>query len=165
MTAAAPVDRDAAALLWADYAGAHPGRVSACADYTVERFGDSAELADELLALVVCGVKRATAALVAEFAEAGESLPRVGSHWVACDGGGVPRLVLRSTELRIGPFGSADAAFALDEGEDDRTLESWLQGHRRYWERTRAAAGDRFEGTEEVVFERFAVVWPPEHAD
>ncbi|TNC19203.1 ASCH domain-containing protein [Georgenia sp. 311] len=151
--------------MWAEYAGAHPEVVSAGSEHTVDRFGDSAELSDELLAIVLNGTKRATADLVAEFAARGEALPRVGSHWVACDGAGAPRAVLRSTELRLGTIGDADEDFARDEGEGDRTLQSWLREHRRYWERTCAARGEAFTDEHEIVFERFRVVWPPEIAD
>ncbi|MBI9113453.1 ASCH domain-containing protein [Sanguibacter suaedae] len=164
-TPPAPLDTDAAEAMWREYAAARPRAVAACRDRTVERFGDSAELADELLGLVLDGTKRATAELVAEFAHRDDPLPRVGSHWVVCDGAGAPRAVLRSTELRIGTFGSVDAAFAHDEGEDDRTLASWRVEHRRYWERTCAARGAVWSEDDEIVLERFSVVWPPEVAD
>ena len=83
-------------------------------------------MADELLEAVIGGPKRATAALVAEFADGDEELPRIGSHWICCDGSGRPRLVMRSVELRIGPVSSVDEAFAYDEGEGERTREWWL---------------------------------------
>ncbi|QGQ20813.1 ASCH domain-containing protein [Cellulomonas sp. JZ18] len=149
--------------MWADYVAAHPG--VAGDEYVVDRFGDSAALSDALLEVVLAGRKRATADLVAEFAARGEPLPRIGSHWVVCDGAGRPRLVLRSTDLRIATFGAVDERFAYDEGEDDRTLDSWRREHRRYWQRTCAARGAVWSEDDEIVLERFAVVWPPEHAD
>jgi uncharacterized protein YhfF len=151
--------------MWQEYAAARPAAVAVCPEHTVERFGDSAELADELLGLVLDGRKRATAELVGEFRARGDDLPRVGSHWVVCDGTGAPRLVLRSTELRIGTFDQVDAEFAADEGEGDRTLESWRRGHRGYWERTCAARGATWSEDDEIVLERFRVVWPPDLAD
>ncbi|MFU8948045.1 ASCH domain-containing protein [Mycetocola zhadangensis] len=160
------LDRRAADAMWADYARASPATVRASAEYTVEAFGDSVELADALLAEVLHGSKRATAELVDAHIADGDALPRVGSHWVVCDGTGAPRLILRSIELRIGTFSSVDAQFAYDEGEDDRTLESWQREHRRYWQRTCAARGTVFsEESDEIMLERFRVVWPPEHAD
>ena len=151
--------------MWDAYAAAHPEAVAASPDYTVEHFGDSKRLANELLGVVLSGRKRATAELVADFIDRGDQVPRIGSHWVACDGEGLPRIIIRSTELRIGPFASADSAFARDEGEDDLTLESWQREHRRYWTRVSAAAGREWSEDDEIVFERFEVVWPPEHAD
>ncbi|MCH1883291.1 ASCH domain-containing protein [Agrococcus sp. ARC_14] len=151
--------------MWESYAIAHPAAVAAGAEHTVERFGDSEQLADQLLEIVLSGRKRATAELVSEFLAGGEQLPRVGSHWIACDGRGVPRIIIRSTELRIGPFDSVDPAFAADEGEDDGSIASWRAEHRRYWQRTTAARGASWSEDDEIVFERFTVVWPPEHAD
>ncbi|PPF70458.1 ASCH domain-containing protein [Clavibacter michiganensis] len=162
---ASPPDLVAAARMWAAYAEAHPQAVAAGPEHTVERFGDTARLADELLGIVLDGRKRATAELVADFLARGEQVPRIGSHWIACDGAGTPRIVIRSTELRVGPFASADAAFAHDEGEDDLSLDSWGIQHRIYWQRVSAARGAVWSEDEEIVFERFAVVWPPEHAD
>lgn len=161
---AAPADTAAAARMWADYSLAVPSAVSVCPEYTVEGFGDSATLADTLLELVLSGRKRATAELAEEFAARGDDLPRVGSHWVACDSTGAPRAVLRSTELRLATFEQVDAAFAFDEGEDDRSLESWRVEHERYWVRGCAARGAVWSPEQEIVLERFDVVWPPSAA-
>jgi uncharacterized protein YhfF len=158
------VDREAGLAMWGRYRTANPD-VPADDDVVVECFGDSPELADELIALVVDGPKRATAALVAEYAADGDALPRIGSHWVACDGAGRPRAVLRTGELRLGPVSSVDAQFAWDEGEYARTLESWLDGHRRYWRRSCDRIGIGYSDDLEVCFERFRVVWPPDLAD
>ncbi len=156
-------DRGAAARMWADYRAAHPGVPDE--PLVAEAFGDSPELADELLAFVTEGPKRATAGMVADFVAEGEPLPRIGGHWIACDGRGTPRVVLRTTELRLGPMSSVDAQFAWDEGEYDRTLESWLDGHRRFFRRSCERLGLDFSDEVELVFERFRIVWPPELAD
>ncbi|OII23528.1 ASCH domain-containing protein [Frigoribacterium sp. MCBA15_019] len=161
----APSDRDAATAMWAAYSASRRAGGAVDDDYTVEHFGDTARLADELLEVVLSGRKRATAELVSEFAHRGDPLPRIGSHWIACDSTGAPRIVIRSLQLRIGAFDTADAAFAFAEGEDDRTLSSWQREHRRYWERTCRARGVTWSEQDEIVFENFAVVWPPEHAD
>jgi len=159
------IDEAAAERMWDDYRRAHPDRHTDAESPPAEHFGDSPELADELLAEVLDGPKRATAALVAEFADGDEALPRIGSHWIACDGRGNPRLVLRSVELRVGTVTSVDEAFAYDEGEGERTRDWWLDAHRGYWQRVCAKMGLEYDDSLEVVFERFAVVWPPEHAD
>ena len=153
-------DFDAAALLWDAYAAAYPEQAAADSQYNVETFGDSPQLADELLALVLDGRKTATSSLVAEYVDGGDQLPRIGIHWIVCDSAGVPRAVLRTTELRLGTFRDADEAFARDEGEDDLSLESWRREHRKYWERTSAVRGGSWSESDELVFERFKVVWP-----
>lgn len=158
---ASRLDTEAAARMWDSYAAAHPDAVRLCAEYSVERFGDSAELADALLREVIHGSKRATSTLAREFLDDGASLPRVGSHWIACDGEGTPRVILRSIELRLGTFNDADADFARDEGEDDLSLESWRREHRRYWQRTEAARGRSWSEDDPIVFERFRIAWTP----
>ncbi|MDR5699196.1 ASCH domain-containing protein [Agromyces aerolatus] len=155
----APIDETDGLRLWNEYRAARPDRAVDPEPPSIERFGDHAELTDELLGLVLDGTKTATASLVAEFALEGQPLPRIGSHWIACDSAGQPRVVLRSTELRIGPFTSVDERFAYDEGEDDRTLASWREGHRRYWTRVGDALGFEWTERHDIVFERFEVAW------
>ena len=155
--------RDDAHAMWRAFAATTGAPMQE--EPVVVRFGDSAALADELVGLVLEGTKRATAGLVADFRHDGEPLPRIGGHWIACDGAGVPRAVLRSTELRLGTLASVDDAFAWEEGEGDRTRTTWLATHRRYFARTLAARGQAWDDDLEVVFERFRVVWPPEAAD
>ncbi|MDQ0866862.1 uncharacterized protein YhfF [Arthrobacter globiformis] len=74
-------------------------------------------------------------------------------------------VVLRTVELGLGPFTDVDEAFARDEGEDDRSLASWQAEHRKYWTRVRGRRGLEWTEGDEIVFERFRVVWPPELAD
>lgn len=157
---ASPVDMHAARLMWQQYAVAHPERARLFPDYTVERFGDSPELADALLHEVLHGTKRATSGLAAEYLDDEQPLPRIGSHWIACDGAGKPRVILQSTWLKLGTFKDADADFARDEGEDDKSLESWQREHARYWKRTEAAQGRVWNEETLIVFERFVPVWP-----
>ncbi len=154
-----PVDTAAAARLWDAYRAAHPAQAIDAEPPSVERFGDNPTLTDALLDLVLNGEKRATATLVKEFEAEGQPLPRIGSHWIACDSAGRPRAILRSTELRIGPVTSVDAAFAHDEAEDDRSLEAWFDGHRAYWSRICTALGIEWSDDHDIVFERFTVAW------
>jgi uncharacterized protein YhfF len=159
------MDTAAGSAMWAAYSAAHPD-VTVGEDLPpISCFGDHVELADELLELVVHGPKRATAGLVADFQADPEPLPRIGGHWVVCDGTGAPRVILRSTELRVGVIESVDDAFAWDEGEGDRSRDWWLDAHRRFFTRTCAARGAEFTEDLEVVFERFRLVWPPDLAD
>ncbi|MDE3722880.1 ASCH domain-containing protein [Nocardiopsis sp. N85] len=161
----APVDRTAALRLWEEYRSARPALATDREPPSVERFGDHPALTDELLGLVLAGTKRATASLLIEFAAEGAPAPGIGGHWIACDSTGRPRAVLRTTGLRLGVFGDADEAFARDEGEDDLSLASWREGHRRYWTRLAPALGATWTEEHEIVFEHFSVVWPPEVAD
>jgi uncharacterized protein YhfF len=130
-------------------------------DYDVVAFGDGPDMADQLAELVVSGPKRATAGLLRDFQVDGEPMPVVGGHVVVVDGRGTPRCIWRTTEVTIKPLSEADAAFAWDEGEGDRTLPDWLDGHRRFFARQAERQGWQFHDRIETVFERFTVVWPP----
>jgi uncharacterized protein YhfF len=152
-----PVDHDAATAFWAECIASGAVAPGTSIPGAVECFGDSVELADELLDLVLHGPKRATAAALAEFEQAGEPLPEVGGMWIACDGAGRPRALLRTTDVRVGPLSSVDDAFAWDEGEGDRTRAAWLADHERYFRRALPALGLEFHPDMPTVFERFEV--------
>lgn len=121
-------------------------------------FGDTPELQDELLGFVRGGSKRATAGAVAQYEAEGESFPEPGQYWGLLDGRGQARFVMETVEVTRGPMGAVTPAFAWDEGEYDRTLESWLDGHRQFFGRIGLDEPD----TLDVIFERFRVVWPEE---
>lgn len=94
------------------------------------RFGDSPELADELLALVLSGAKTGTCWSERETVET-----HVGKRMVACDGGGAPRAVIETISLEPRAFDAVDAAFARLEGEGDLSLAWWRAAHQAYFER------------------------------
>ena len=154
-----PIDPSMVAAFWArgQAAGAVPS--DRTVTETVERFGDSAELADELLELVLHGPKRATAGSVAAIEQAGDPMPEVGDLWVAADGSGRPRAVIRTVEVRIGPLSSVDDAFAWDEGEGDRSRSMWLADHEAFFRRQMAGLGLEFDPDMSTIFERFEVVY------
>ena len=118
-------------------------------------FGDSPELADELLALVLEGVKTATCDALWRFEFDGEPLPQPGDLSIILDGAGRPRCLLETTEIRIMPMHEVDAAFAYDEGEGDRSWDDWHAAHVRYFSRTLPEIGKQFEPAMPLVLERF----------
>ena len=123
-----------------------------------ECFGDSVELADELLALIIHGPKRATAGAYDDYLGDGTPIPTIGTSTIALDGRAVPRALLRTTDVRIGPLSSVDDQFAWDEGEGDRTRESWLRDHQAFFERYLPTVGLEFSPDMPTVFERFELV-------
>ena len=133
--------------------------------YDVGRMGDGPELAEELLALVLRGPKRATAYLLRDVEQGGETMSRVDGHVVVLDGADRPRAIWRTRTVDVKPLDQVDSAFAWDEGEGDRTRADWLAMHNRYFAAQAAAQGFAFEKAMPTVFERFTLVWPPEHAD
>lgn len=123
-------------------------------------FGDHPGLADELLALVLAGVKTGTATAVAELERTGEAEPVVGELSIVLDGAGNPRALIRTTQVRRCRMADVDEAFAASEGEDDRTLASWRREHERYWRRTLAGTEAVVDDELEVLLETFELVYP-----
>ena len=121
-------------------------------------FGDSCELISELAALVLRGVKTATCSALWEWEAEGKPLPKPGDLGLVLDADDRPCCLIEITEVEITPYGEVDATFAHDEGEDDRTLESWREGHWRYFERVLPAIGRMPTKAMPLVCERFRVV-------
>jgi uncharacterized protein YhfF len=133
--------------------------------YDVCRMGSSPEMADELLALILTGPKRATACLLRDVETGGETMARVGGHVVVLDAGDRPRAIWRTRTVDVKPLEQVESAFAWDEGEGDRTRVDWLAMHKRYFSERAAREGFTFDESMPAVFERFTLVWPPEYAD
>lgn len=134
-------------------------------DYTVVVFGDGSKFWDQLVELVLQGTKRATASLARDYAPGGEPMPQKGDFVVVIDSKGTPRCIWRTTEIVVKPLLAVDDAFAWDEGEGDRTRETWLANHRSYFSRQAAQEGFEMSDDIETVFERFEIVWPPQYSD
>ena len=65
----------------------------------------------------------------------------------------------------IAPLSSVTQEFALREGEGDKSVEYWLEGHRTFFRDEHEQLGIPFYDEIPVVYEEFVVVWPPEVAD
>jgi uncharacterized protein YhfF len=111
-------------------------------------FGDGPELADELLDLVIKGVKTATCSTEDE---PNTSTP--GERWIVSDGRGEPRCVIETTEVTYRRYNDVDADFAHEEGEGDRSLAYWRQAHRIYFSRQGKFSEDMM-----LMCERFRLV-------
>ena len=111
-------------------------------------FGDRPELADELLGLVIRGVKIATCSTEDE---PNTSTP--GERWIVLDGHGEPRCVIETTEVSYRRFDEVEANFAFEEGEGDRSLDHWRKAHRAYFTRQGKFSEDMM-----LMCERFRLV-------
>ena len=111
-------------------------------------FGDSPQLADELLELVIKGVKTATCSTHDE-----PNTSTSGERWIVLDGRGTPRCVIESVEVSYISYNEVDASFAYEEGEGDRSLDHWREAHRRYFTRMGKFSDDMM-----LMCERFRLV-------
>jgi uncharacterized protein YhfF/GNAT superfamily N-acetyltransferase len=157
------VPRDGAvAAFWAEFCRA--ASVPEATPYQAWYFGDSPEMAHELVELVLQGPKRATAGA----AWAVDLEPDLGAvphgYSVVTERDGTPRCVIRTTQLERRALNQVDAQFAWDEGEGDRTLADWLDGHRRFFTRECAREGVPFAEDMPVQLERFELLYPFDRA-
>ncbi|MNB72543.1 ASCH domain protein [compost metagenome] len=141
---------------WKAYVEEHP---EAADNYdSAWAFGDSPRLADELLGLVLEGIKTGTASNKLVYEQQGLSLPFIGGYCILLDGEGNPRAIIETTRVETVPFNEVTAEFAYTEGEDDRTLESWRYEHEAFFTREFKRYGMSFDPAMPVVCENFRVV-------
>jgi GNAT superfamily N-acetyltransferase len=89
-----------------------------------------------------------------------EDAPVADGYSIVTEFDGRPRCVVRTTWLDQRPLREVDAVFAWDEGEGDRTLADWMDGHRRYFGRVCPSLGIAFSDDLPVVLERFELLYP-----
>jgi len=122
-------------------------------------FGDSPEMAQELLSLIQSGRKRATC-----WACLHEEAPEPGGISVITDWAGNAGCVLQTVKAEVLPFSAVTWEMARLEGEDE-CFASWRAGHTRFFTEEAQREGYVFSENMPVIFERFRVVWPREYAD
>lgn len=126
----------------------------------VDGFGDSPDMMDELLALVLAGTKQATATLARWFEQDPDGFPQPGDLWVIKNGSGQHRCVIRTRQVDVMPIREVSAQFAYIEGEGDRSYAYWIREHRAFWQREAEREGFIYSDDLSVVCEQFDLVWP-----
>ena len=119
------------------------------------------EMADEILAALLRGDKRATTGLKCLYELEREPLPQAGQYSVILDGRGLPRCITRITKTDITKFRDITGEYAFIEGEGDKSLNYWKNTHREVF--TRECREDfqmDFSEDMECVCEYFEVVYP-----
>ncbi|WP_072927935.1 ASCH domain-containing protein [Nissabacter archeti] len=114
-------------------------------------FGDSPAMADQLLALVLAGKKRATCGALQSYYDDNEPLPQAGAFNVIEDGRGRAACAIEIKEVSILRYCDVPEEFALAEGEG--TFEEWKREHRDFFTRT-----GEFSEEMKLVCLRFDVV-------
>lgn len=114
-------------------------------------FGDSDELCEHLLSLVVSGRKTATTGALRDY-EAGEPMPEPGRRDIALHWDGTPACVIETRDVVVCPFYEMTEEMALAEGEND-DLAGWASAHARYF-----ARNGGFDPNIMVVWESFVLI-------
>ncbi len=127
--------------------------------YTAESFGDSPELADELLALILAGTKTGTCSCLWEWEAENEDLPPVEFKSIVLNGASEPKCIIETTEVTIRNYEDVDDEFAASEGEGDLSLAYWRDAHWRYFSRVLPKIGKEPRLDMPLVCEKFRVVY------
>lgn len=113
---------------------------------------------------MLLGQKKATASSLWSYELEGEPLPVPGDLHIVTDWAGMPKCVIETVGVTILPFSEITFDICKREGEDD-TLESWQEGHRRFFQAEGEILGYAFHEDMPVVFEDFQVVFRGEDLD
>ena len=144
---------------WERFCGAEP-HVDAATPFQSWYFGNTPEMALELLDLVVAGKKTATASSQSMNELEPGTAPVPEGYSVVTDFDRNPKCVIRTSEIRHVPFAEVDEAFAADEGEGDLSLDYWRRVHWDYFTREARQHGFTFDERSIVCCERFRLLFP-----
>ena len=115
-------------------------------------FGDTPELANELAALVITGIKTASCCSFDSYRQ--ETTPVVvGSYSIVLNSAEQPVCVIRTVAMRLVRWCDVTEAQARQEGEGDLSLDYWRAGHQEFFQRAGTFAEDM-----ELVFEEFSLL-------
>jgi uncharacterized protein YhfF len=144
---------------WQSYLAEIPNISSSSESYEACQFGDSSALADELGNLILKGVKTATCSALWEWEAEGSDLPKMGAKTIVLDGNKNPLCIIETTAIAIRAFSEIDTQFAYEEGENDRSLESWRKEHWKYFLRVLPDIGKQPNPEMLLVCEWFRIVY------
>jgi uncharacterized protein YhfF len=122
-------------------------------------FGDSKEMADDLAQLVINGQKQATTSALALLELDKEPLPQIGDYSIVLNADEKPLAIIKTTKVDILPFNKVTAEYAEKEGEGDKSLSYWREGHNAFFTREYKRYGLEFNEDAPVVCEEFECIY------
>ncbi|WP_223847850.1 ASCH domain-containing protein [Bifidobacterium reuteri] len=89
---------------------------------------------DRLVGLILDGTKIATAALLLDYVECADPLPRTGNRSVLVNSDDHGVAVLATTDVAVIRLADVTDQHAIDEGEGDTTAAEWRRTHEMFWD-------------------------------
>lgn len=149
------MSNDSISQMWENFKKINPD----ANNYEAWAFGNSKGLADELANLVLEGKKTATSSNYLLYEIEREPLPRVGFHNIILDGDEKAVAIVETTSVEVIAFDKVTDEHAYLEGEGDRTLKYWRNGHESFFKRELREVNKEFHNKIPVVCQRFKLVF------
>lgn len=121
-------------------------------------FGRTENVANELVNLVLSGIKKATTSCLPSYSINKAKPPETGDLSIVIDWNGAPKCIIETTCVTIIPFRDVTFDICKREGEDD-SLQSWQDTHYSLFEAEGKDEGYHFTWDTLVVFEDFKVIY------
>ena len=122
-------------------------------------FGDGSEvMGNELVELVIRGVKRATCSAKCLHDIEGEDIPVEGQYNIVLNGKNEPACIIQYTQIDITPMNEVTEAFAALEGEGDLSYQYWYDEHERFFRKELGSFNLDFSIDIDLVCQQFRVV-------
>lgn len=113
---------------------------------------------DYLAQLVVDGVKTATCSGYVFYGLDQEALPATEDYSIVLNSHDKPVAIIKTVEVTVTPMNEVSEAFAVAEGEGDRTYQYWRDAHERFFTQELAKYGLTFSEDMLLVCERFTLI-------
>ena len=123
-------------------------------------FGESSEMADDLLAYVVSGEKTATSGMVLDFEVEAEPIPTIGEKLIVLNGKKDPVCIIEMIDVQKKKFKDVDEEFALKEAEGFKSLQDWRDVHWDFFTRRSKAINVELTDDIELACMEFKVIYP-----
>ncbi|MBQ8749274.1 MAG: ASCH domain-containing protein [Clostridia bacterium] len=117
-------------------------------------FGDNKQTANKLFFLVKRGIKTATSYLY----DKQVFDKKILNYSILTNWDNSQKILIKTTKRTILKFKDVSTEHAYKEGEDDRTLQSWLTRHKALFASMLAEKGKTFSDSTKIVCEEFRIV-------
>ncbi|MEB8328089.1 ASCH domain-containing protein [Flavobacteriaceae bacterium KMM 6897] len=152
------MDNSSARSMWGDFLSAH---LEFAFEHTptVYHFSDNEKDANQSVALVLAGVKKATSHSLLGLQLQKKELPKRGDFSVLTDWDGKAKCIVRTTTVRMVPYFSINAEYTKIEGDGDGSLSDWKKIHWELFQRELAEYDRKPNESMIVVCEHFEKVF------
>ncbi|MCB4799531.1 ASCH domain-containing protein [Neotamlana laminarinivorans] len=122
-------------------------------------FCDNKTDANNCANLVLKGIKQATSTSLWWFKAYNYALPKVGDLNIITNWNGEARAIIKTVKIEYIPFNKITKAYAIIEGEGDKSLHYWQKVHWAYYTREMKPKGEIPSKNMIIVFEQFKTIF------